>query len=91
MAAQKAAGINPYPHKFFVTLSITEYIEKYGVLNNGDHLEDVQVSLAGRECQFHKIGVIGGLIISEFVNASLFCLLREDYEQACVVFQAFLL
>ncbi|XP_057543621.1 lysine--tRNA ligase, cytoplasmic-like isoform X2 [Amaranthus tricolor] len=48
LAAQKAAGINPYPHKFFVTLSITEYIEKYGVLNNGDHLEDVQVSLAGR-------------------------------------------
>ncbi|CAO2838182.1 unnamed protein product [Amaranthus hypochondriacus] len=48
LAAQKVAGINPYPHKFFVTLSITEYIEKYGVLNNGDHLEDVQVSLAGR-------------------------------------------
>ncbi|XP_057546928.1 lysine--tRNA ligase-like [Amaranthus tricolor] len=48
LAVQKAAGINPYPHKFFVTLSITEYIEKYGVLNNGDHLEDVQVSLAGR-------------------------------------------
>uniref|UniRef100_A0A803KTH3 Lysine--tRNA ligase n=1 Tax=Chenopodium quinoa TaxID=63459 RepID=A0A803KTH3_CHEQI len=46
--AQKAAGINPYPHKFFVTLSIPEYIQKYGVLNNGDHLEDVQVSIAGR-------------------------------------------
>lgn len=48
LAAQKAAGINPYPHKFYVTLSITEYIEKYGVLNNGDHLEDVQVSISGR-------------------------------------------
>lgn len=46
--AQKAAGINPYPHKFHVTLSIAGYIEKYGGLNNGDHLEDVQVSLAGR-------------------------------------------
>lgn len=48
LAAQKAAGINPYPHKFFVSMQITEYIEKYGGLNNGDHLEDVQVSLAGR-------------------------------------------
>ncbi|KNA24062.1 hypothetical protein SOVF_019180 [Spinacia oleracea] len=46
--AQKAAGINPYPHKFSVTLSVAGYIEKYGVLGNGEHLEDVQVSLAGR-------------------------------------------
>ncbi|WKA02791.1 hypothetical protein VitviT2T_020945 [Vitis vinifera] len=48
LAAQKAAGKNPYPHKFFVTLSILEYIEKYGALSNGDHLEDITVSLAGR-------------------------------------------
>lgn len=48
LAAQKAAGKNPYPHKFFVTLSILEYIKKYGALSNGDHLEDVTVSLAGR-------------------------------------------
>jgi len=48
LAAQKAAGMNPYPHKFFTSMQITEYIEKYGGLNNGDHLEDVQVSLAGR-------------------------------------------
>ena len=47
LAAQKAAGKNPYPHKFFVTLSILEYIKKYGALSNGDHLEDVTVSLAG--------------------------------------------
>ncbi|KAJ8445267.1 hypothetical protein Cgig2_024473 [Carnegiea gigantea] len=46
--AQKGAGINPYPHKFFVSMHITEYVEKYGGLNNGDHLEDVQISLAGR-------------------------------------------
>ncbi|KAL8265225.1 hypothetical protein R6Q59_023355 [Mikania micrantha] len=48
LAAQKAAGLNPYPHKFHVSLSILEYIEKYETLNSGDHLEDVQVSLAGR-------------------------------------------
>ncbi|CAA7016136.1 unnamed protein product [Microthlaspi erraticum] len=48
LAAEKAKGINPYPHKFSVSLSIPEYIEKYGSLNNGDHVEDAQVSLAGR-------------------------------------------
>ncbi|CAH1449414.1 unnamed protein product [Lactuca virosa] len=48
LATQKAAGMNPYPHKFHVSMSILEYIEKYESLNSGDHLEDVQVSLAGR-------------------------------------------
>ncbi|KAJ4885744.1 Lysine--tRNA ligase [Raphanus sativus] len=48
LAAEKAKGENPYPHKFAVTMSIPEYIEKYGGLNNGDHVEDAQVSLAGR-------------------------------------------
>ena len=47
LAAEKAKGENPYPHKFAVTMSIPEYIEKYGGLNNGDHVEDAQVSLAG--------------------------------------------
>ncbi|CDY47920.1 BnaAnng09520D [Brassica napus] len=48
LAAEKAKGENPYPHKFAVSMSIPEYIEKYGGLNNGDHVEDAQVSLAGR-------------------------------------------
>ncbi|KAK7290047.1 hypothetical protein RIF29_04174 [Crotalaria pallida] len=48
LAAQKAEGNNPYPHKFFVTLSIEQYVERYGGLSNGEHLEDVSVSLAGR-------------------------------------------
>ncbi|KAI7753954.1 hypothetical protein M8C21_029086, partial [Ambrosia artemisiifolia] len=48
LAAQKAAGLNPYPHKFHVSMSILEYIEKYDSLASGEHLEDVQVSLAGR-------------------------------------------
>ncbi|CAI9293709.1 unnamed protein product [Lactuca saligna] len=48
LATHKAAGMNPYPHKFHVSMSILEYIEKYESLNSGDHLEDVQVSLAGR-------------------------------------------
>ncbi|KAK8572755.1 hypothetical protein V6N12_028799 [Hibiscus sabdariffa] len=48
LAAQKAEGKNPYPHKFFASMSIIEYIDKYGSLGNGEHIEDVSVSLAGR-------------------------------------------
>ncbi|XP_022153306.1 lysine--tRNA ligase, cytoplasmic [Momordica charantia] len=48
LASYKADGKNPYPHKFQVSMSLPEYIEKYGSLNNGDHLEEVLVSLAGR-------------------------------------------
>ncbi|KAM7477640.1 hypothetical protein LguiA_025853 [Lonicera macranthoides] len=48
LAAQKEAGKNPYPHKFHVSISVLEYVEKYGGLNSGEHLEDVEVSLAGR-------------------------------------------
>ncbi|CAH8359950.1 unnamed protein product [Eruca vesicaria subsp. sativa] len=48
LAAEKAKGENPYPHKFAVSMSIPEYIEKYGSLNDGDHVEDAEVSLAGR-------------------------------------------
>ncbi|XP_030510203.1 lysine--tRNA ligase, cytoplasmic isoform X1 [Cannabis sativa] len=48
LASQKTEGHNPYPHKFFVSMSIVEYIENYGSLSNGEHQEDVTVSLAGR-------------------------------------------
>ncbi|KAF7838023.1 lysine--tRNA ligase, cytoplasmic-like [Senna tora] len=48
LAAQKTEGTNPYPHKFSVSMSINEYIDQYGGLGNGEHLEDVSVSLAGR-------------------------------------------
>ena len=47
LAVQKAEGNNPYPHKFFVTMSLDQYIKEYGGLSNGQHLEDVSVSLAG--------------------------------------------
>ncbi|XP_004493038.2 lysine--tRNA ligase, cytoplasmic [Cicer arietinum] len=48
LEAAKKEGKNPYPHKFFVSLSIEEYIKEYGGLSDGQHLEDVSVSLAGR-------------------------------------------
>ncbi|WJX28157.1 lysine--tRNA ligase [Trifolium repens] len=48
LATEKKEGRNPYPHKFYVTLSIEQYIKEYGSLSDGQHLEDVSVSLAGR-------------------------------------------
>lgn len=42
---------NPYPHKFNVTKSITDFIREYGkdgLIAPGQKLEGVQVSLAGR-------------------------------------------
>ncbi|KAL1816219.1 hypothetical protein ACET3Z_018793 [Daucus carota] len=44
--ALKTAGINPYPHKFHVSMSILEYEKKYSGLNPGERLENVEVSLA---------------------------------------------
>jgi lysyl-tRNA synthetase class 2 len=44
----KDAGENPYPHKFVVSTSLQHFIEKYGHLKDGDILENVTLSLAGR-------------------------------------------
>ena len=48
LAALKSSGVNPYPHQFRVFLSLPKYINKYANLNSGEHLKDVEVSLAGR-------------------------------------------
>ena len=39
---------HPYPHKFHVTVSLTEFIEKYTSLEDGQSLDDVKVQVAGR-------------------------------------------
>lgn len=42
---------NPYPHKFNVTKSITDFVRDYGkdgLIAPGQKLEGVQVNLAGR-------------------------------------------
>lgn len=43
----KASGENPYPHKFNVSTSLTEFIEKYSHLSTEEIHSDV-VSVAGR-------------------------------------------
>ncbi|XP_050670073.1 lysine--tRNA ligase isoform X2 [Leptidea sinapis] len=51
---------HPYPHKFVVTISLEEFIEKYNDLNSGDVLENVTVSIAGR---IHSIRESGAKLI----------------------------
>ncbi|CAH8312766.1 unnamed protein product [Eruca vesicaria subsp. sativa] len=48
LEAEKANGENQYPHKFSMSISVAEFIAKYKSLFNGDHVEDDQVSVAGR-------------------------------------------
>lgn len=38
---------NPYPHKFNVSMSDRLFVEKFESLANGEHNEDITVSLAG--------------------------------------------
>lgn len=51
---------HPYPHKFNVTISLEEFIEKYNHLSSGEVLENVTLSLAGR---VHSIRESGAKLI----------------------------
>ncbi|XP_076370976.1 lysine--tRNA ligase-like isoform X1 [Tachypleus tridentatus] len=48
VAQLKIIGHDPYPHKFNVSVSLTEFIKNYNHLQPGEVLEDVTVSVAGR-------------------------------------------
>ncbi|GKD67496.1 lysine--tRNA ligase, partial [Tanacetum coccineum] len=48
LAAKKAAGINPFPHKFQQTISIPEFRKKYEHLEKGKRLEGERTCVAGR-------------------------------------------
>jgi lysyl-tRNA synthetase class 2 len=43
----KESGDSPYPHKFHVSISLTDFIEKYSSVPDGEQHADV-VSVAGR-------------------------------------------
>ena len=45
---QKELGLNPYPHKFAVSISLTDYIEKYGDCEIGHIEQSIVESVAGR-------------------------------------------
>jgi Lysyl-tRNA synthetase (class II) len=44
----KEQGPHPYPHKFTVTSSLEDFIEKYSDLPDAQVLENVTLSVAGR-------------------------------------------
>eukprot|EP00096_Caligus_rogercresseyi_P013403 TRINITY_DN6059_c0_g1_i1.p1 TRINITY_DN6059_c0_g1~~TRINITY_DN6059_c0_g1_i1.p1 ORF type:complete len:540 (+),score=132.84 TRINITY_DN6059_c0_g1_i1:148-1767(+) len=56
----KSNGESPYPHKFDVSISIAEFIEKYSGLEEGQMLDDVEVRVAGR---IHAIRESGAKLI----------------------------
>ncbi|KAJ2617889.1 lysyl-tRNA synthetase [Coemansia sp. RSA 1365] len=49
-------GPYPYPHKFHVTMSMTDFIEKFGDMKAGESKPDVEICLAGR---IHNIRAAG--------------------------------
>ncbi|KAK8782684.1 hypothetical protein V5799_015975 [Amblyomma americanum] len=49
MVAQlREAGEDPYPHKFDVSISLVEFVERYSDLQAGQVLTDERLSVAGR-------------------------------------------
>ena len=64
--AKKAKGINPYPHKFHVSVGLPEFVTKFAALEAGEQLSDVTVSLAGERVR----GVWQGLACSDQTSAS---------------------
>jgi lysyl-tRNA synthetase class 2 len=56
---RKSRNPDPYPHKFHVSISMTDYIEKYGpegVIAPGQKIESDIVSVAGRVHDVRKAG-----------------------------------
>ncbi|XP_064526561.1 lysine--tRNA ligase isoform X1 [Pseudopipra pipra] len=56
----KGTSEDPYPHKFHVDLSLSDFIDKYSHLQPGDHLKDITVRVAGR---IHAKRASGGKLI----------------------------
>jgi lysyl-tRNA synthetase class 2 len=53
---KKNPSTHPYPHKFNVTLSLEDFINKYSHLKDGDMLKDEPLSLAGRIYAIREAG-----------------------------------
>lgn len=57
---KKTPESHPYPHKFHVSISLEEFIEKYNHLKDGEMLENEKLSVAGR---IHSIRESGSKLI----------------------------
>lgn len=57
---KKSPATHPYPHKFHVSISLEEFIDKYSSLKDGEVLDHVELTLAGR---IHAIRESGAKLI----------------------------
>ena len=57
---KKDPNAQPYPHKFHVSISLTDFIEKYKDIETGTSVDDVDLSVAGR---IHAIRESGAKLI----------------------------
>ena len=57
---KKSEDTHPYPHKFHVSTSLEDFIAKYSSLQDGEMLENENLSLAGR---VHAIRASGAKLI----------------------------
>ena len=48
IAAAKAKGENPYPHKFEISIQLNKYVTKYADIEPGTQKTDEEVAVAGR-------------------------------------------
>lgn len=47
----KETGPHPYPHKFNITISLTEFVERFQGLEPGSQINDQIFSVAGKLLQ----------------------------------------
>lgn len=57
---KKSPDTHPYPHKFHVSQSLESFIDEFNSLKDGEQLDNVKVSLAGR---IHAIRESGAKLI----------------------------
>ena len=50
---------HPYPHKFHVSVSLTEFIETYNNIQDGESLDSTEVSVAGLYFLCFRIKLFG--------------------------------
>ena len=86
--ALKGTSEDPYPHKYQVDLSLSEFLEKYNHLEPGDQLNDV-LSVAGMDKQMAAV-CITVLLISDvsclsecLVYFQVVFMLREHQVPSC--------
>ena len=52
---KQGGEVHPYPHKFHVSVSLTNYLQEYEKLKDGETLKETEVRVAGR---IHAIRLI---------------------------------